>query len=513
LAWLSAGVWCVAYLATTLSVRAPVAGYAGNALVLVAGLALAVGAALSAKRARRNERLLWLALLATGALTATGDLLAAIDARSMAANVCYVASYGPMFVMVTALSRAKTRSPLAKARAVLDVIALATVLGALTHLFVRNELVARTPALDFGASMFTVVFAVLDFILLVAVAAIALDTRGVVWRQWELLLVAAVASSALIGVWSTRVMLQPQLAPLATVLDGLSTLAPYVLATLACVYYLSGDTVREEPMRSNRVIGSTVYDYIVPGIAVAAVPFLAWQALRSGVPSVVRMSTIAVTVLALALTLRSLVLSYENSTLFRATLTDPLTGLYNTRMQQERLSEAIAFAKRTGSPLSVVSVDIDEFALVNNQYGHDVGDECLRHVAGELSRSIRESDVACRIGGDEFSLIMPSASAEEAGVVCSRLRELLSTGSSPCGEAIRVSCGIAVYSPQAPDAESLIRGADAAMYWVKYHGRDGTMVYQPEMAGVFDRERQSTSTDLLHRREEAPPEAPSTVGG
>ena len=99
---------------------------------------------------------------------------------------------------------------------------------------------------------------------------------------------------------------------------------------------------------------------------------------------------------------------------------DPLTGFFNHRYLHERLSEEVLRAVRTRRPLSVVMLDLDDFKLVNDTYGHMVGDEVLREVARRLLSSVRSYDFVGRYGGEEFVLLLPGTSSDEAMIIAER---------------------------------------------------------------------------------------------
>ena len=152
---------------------------------------------------------------------------------------------------------------------------------------------------------------------------------------------------------------------------------------------------------------------------------------------------------------------------------DALTGLSNRRTFEATLQREIARGIRTGAPLSLLLVDVDHFKRVNDQHGHPVGDEVLRHVGRVLATHGREEDLPARYGGEEFAVILPGCPPEEALGVAERLR----VGIAGCDAPVRVtaSVGAASLHSNAGDAASLIQAADAALYEAKETGRDRTV--------------------------------------
>lgn len=153
--------------------------------------------------------------------------------------------------------------------------------------------------------------------------------------------------------------------------------------------------------------------------------------------------------------------------------TDPLTGLYNRRFLDEDLRRRVRGAASRADGFAVALLDIDHFKRVNDSYGHPVGDAVLRTVAGQVRKSLRESDLACRYGGEEFVAIFPSTGLREARIVADRLRTEIQASECPPlpAEAVTVSIGLAEWTP-GEDAGDLLRRADEALYAAKHAGRN-----------------------------------------
>jgi diguanylate cyclase (GGDEF)-like protein len=152
---------------------------------------------------------------------------------------------------------------------------------------------------------------------------------------------------------------------------------------------------------------------------------------------------------------------------------DALTGLANRALLDEILAQQIAVCERSGTGLAVLYVDLDGFKAINDRNGHASGDELLRAVAGRLKEGIRSSDVAGRIGGDEFAVILVPAGSGAAATVARKLVECLSLpypiGALPI--EISASIGVATYPDAGRTGESLMHAADEAMYAAKSAGK------------------------------------------
>lgn len=170
-------------------------------------------------------------------------------------------------------------------------------------------------------------------------------------------------------------------------------------------------------------------------------------------------------------------------TLRRQSVRDPLTGLYNRRYLNEAMQRELARVKRKNTVLAVAIIDVDNFKRFNDTFGHDAGDSVLQSMAAALLGYVREDDVVCRFGGEEFVVILPDLSPEvacqRAYGILERVRKLdLHHGDSALG-LITASLGLAFYPAHGVSAEKLIKSADAALYRAKESGRNRVVVADP----------------------------------
>jgi diguanylate cyclase (GGDEF)-like protein/PAS domain S-box-containing protein len=162
---------------------------------------------------------------------------------------------------------------------------------------------------------------------------------------------------------------------------------------------------------------------------------------------------------------------------------DPLTGLYNRRYLEESLKRELHRANRTGRNVSLVMLDLDHFKHFNDTFGHQIGDILLKEIAGVIKSRVRAGDLACRYGGEEFSLIVAEADTEGTRKCVESIREAtkhlsLHHRGQTLG-TITVSAGIATYPIHGDNSEDLMRAADEALYQAKKAGRDCIFVYDP----------------------------------
>jgi diguanylate cyclase (GGDEF)-like protein len=172
---------------------------------------------------------------------------------------------------------------------------------------------------------------------------------------------------------------------------------------------------------------------------------------------------------------------------------DPLTGLYNRRYLEESLNRETHRANRTGRTVSLVMLDLDHFKHFNDTFGHQVGDILLKEVAGVIKGRVRAGDLACRYGGEEFSLIVAEVDTEGTHKCVESIRESIKHLSlhhrGQTLGTITVSAGIATYPAHAENSEDLIRAADDALYQAKKAGRDRIVIYQPLESGSITEDK------------------------
>jgi diguanylate cyclase (GGDEF)-like protein len=187
-------------------------------------------------------------------------------------------------------------------------------------------------------------------------------------------------------------------------------------------------------------------------------------------------------------------LGREEERLSKLAMLDELTGLANSRNFGQRLDECIALSRRDGKPLSLLLVDLDRFKSVNDTHGHQAGDMALKGAASVLKTSIRVSDVAARVGGEEFALILPETGPYEAAKVAERILNGLRIALIHTADGARVnlsaSIGLACGVPEeGVTAFALYAEADKALYKAKNQGRDrlvSACAYRPDMAPTPD---------------------------
>lgn len=157
-------------------------------------------------------------------------------------------------------------------------------------------------------------------------------------------------------------------------------------------------------------------------------------------------------------------------------LVDDLTGVANRRHLVQRLTEECALARRTQKPFALLAIDLDGFKEINDGHGHAAGDDCLRHFTVMTQSKLRPGDLLARSGGDEFSIILPSTTLNEAAAIARRILETCRLDAAACapGEiSVAASIGVAQWQPQVGQyPERLIAAADQALYAAKNDGKN-----------------------------------------
>jgi diguanylate cyclase (GGDEF)-like protein len=157
--------------------------------------------------------------------------------------------------------------------------------------------------------------------------------------------------------------------------------------------------------------------------------------------------------------------------------TDSLTGLYNHRYFHERLRHELTRASRGNAGVALVMMDIDDFKKVNDVFGHAVGDQVLTELAAELRGGVRSTDVVCRIGGEEFAVIVPAGAGTHAVALAQRLADRLERAEFDVAGGIAVSIGVAHGPDHAANARELIACAEAAMMAAKARGKNQVVLF------------------------------------
>ena len=177
-------------------------------------------------------------------------------------------------------------------------------------------------------------------------------------------------------------------------------------------------------------------------------------------------------------------IAIDNAKLYELATKDGLTKLYINRHFKTLLENEVRRCSRYKHKMSLIMLDIDDFKQINDEYGHLIGDQILREVSSQISRTIRKIDIAARYGGEEFVILLPETTAEGASIIAERLRTNIENIQVVTNEnkivTTTVSMGISQFPKHADDSESLIDKADKALYHSKKSGKNLVSVYQED---------------------------------
>ena len=162
-----------------------------------------------------------------------------------------------------------------------------------------------------------------------------------------------------------------------------------------------------------------------------------------------------------------------------AAFTDHLTGLANRRRFERQLEREVGRVLRYGHPFSLLMIDIDNFKKLNDTFGHDAGDDAIRRISRVLREGTRGIDLAARIGGEEFAVLLVETSQTGALEVAERLRLAVKSLETPSGGRITASFGVAECPTDAQTTSGILKAADVALYEAKRTGRDRVVPMQP----------------------------------
>ena len=213
------------------------------------------------------------------------------------------------------------------------------------------------------------------------------------------------------------------------------------------------------------------------GIAMSLVAYAVWTGVNLDVPwenasrayvyweGFIKLSTALVFVMLLSKLRQSL------ATEARLARTDFLTGLANRTAFYEKVDLEMARCRRFGHKLSIAYIDLDDFKQLNDRFGHRVGDDALKLIAGAMTATLRSTDVAARLGGDEFAVLLPESGGEAAERAIGKLHSQLLKPMRERGWPVTFSIGVATFATIPGSVDDMIRRADGLMYHVKKEGK------------------------------------------
>ena len=302
--------------------------------------------------------------------------------------------------------------------------------------------------LTFELSITIITFIVSSFILLLAVGEFPNQSKGKIVIQLTHL--ALVAVSLFISNIAYQILF----------------LSIYIIATYSLISYFSMYTAKRERNIGSSIIGFTSMVMVITGFTMLylfiGLHNIAYVYYVSVISSATGFLLVGIGVLALIL-----IRQYQQ--LSQLATQDPLTGLLNRRGMEHALLLSIGAAKRFGRFISVIALDVDFFKKINDRYGHDAGDAVLVEISKVLSATARKSDVCCRIGGEEFLIVLPDTDTKGVMAAAQRVHQSVSAMSVHHGShIITATCSIGIATQKGDiTIETLLKEGDEALYQAK----------------------------------------------
>ncbi len=401
-------------------------------------------------------------------------------------DVFSLSSYVFLALAIFSLATMKSIFKEVKTRSFVDVLIFTLFAGIAIWYFDVRHVFLEYAGQSVVDRLFMTIFPVIDLGLIFGVFLNAVGYKRSRWRIWELFVAFGVVFLTIADTMMAH--LSADAAYLAsnfnaTLLDT-AWLSAYFLFFMAAISYLLArdkthyvvDEVREIKLNSRwrelliygAILGTMVF-FILFAIANNDRSYDTWVIVGFG------------SILILLVVLRAVFYVNESNRIIASSLTDPLTGVYNYRFFQTRFDEELERAKRYNENLSVAILDLDSFGQINKVHGHSIGDAALKVFADALRDYSRLPDSVCRVGGDEFAVLLPQTKGVEAIKVYIRIKQKLETEAQKQPSLIipTFSCGISTYPAHGLDKDEMQKNADIALHWAKFHGKDQVLVYEP----------------------------------
>ncbi|TDB39016.1 MAG: diguanylate cyclase [Actinobacteria bacterium] len=451
----------------------------------------AIASLVAYRRASDRERRLWRGLVVGLLLISLSEAYVSVlvlerrvltpDASTLPMVVSMIAAV----VLIATLFRLtdfRTLSRSVGVRHIIDAAGTSLLLfGAVLALF-AVPITARYPASGAIDDLAAALYAVLGILMLIA-TAVNFATRGWShWRECERRVIVGVGiyglATALWPLWYLGSVLNRPLAWDAIIEIMWMAGAFMVFSGAVTRLRVEGADPRFLTLPRMRPRRHGSLSMTMPTLFTFGIPLFGSMALLGSADSLTR-TAYAITALGLTFVVagRSAVSAIENEFLFDKAVNDPLTELYGHRYFHERLKLELEMAARRGARVSVVVLDLDGFSRINGAHGHAFGDAVLQSAASAIRGACRASDVVCRLGADEFAIILPEANDPDMTGVAERIQHaLLGVDTGESGQ-LTASIGLASYPQDSVEQDDLLRKADGALYWAKYHGKNRVVAF------------------------------------
>ena len=503
--WSGFAILCGTYLGISLS---PISESSKHLILVLAYLVIQtcaiLGSLLAFRMAKGIERRFWFSLMSANLIMLAGVLWLCYGLvthtptppRPSYADYAYLSVNVFFFLLLLSMTRFSNAFALNKLRYLLDIIVVMVLSSMVVWFFLIKPMFLQYPNITTAERVLNSIYPILDLGIIFGIFANLFGFKTSKWRAWEILTASALMLFAL-GDFALDRSPAVQTHPGVVFIFsswGLSWLSAYFLFFIAAIYRITEQKSSPKQHSSSSFDRQNLKfpDIAVPILLLIAIPFLMYMAhVRRDVAIDYWVLVISATSLSILIVTRAGVVIAENNQLFLHSVTDFVTGLFNHRFFQDRIHSELERAQRYGENLSLAILDIDDFSQINDFFGHSLGDKALR-LLGQTTRSCtRVSDTVCRTGGDEFGLIMPQANSIQAFQVCQRIREEIKKIEDIKNVELKVSIGIASFPVHAEEKDDLIKKADGALYWAKYHGKDQVFIFDADVVKLLDAEERA----------------------
>lgn len=460
---------------------------------------------LAFRKAGAPERRFWLFLMLAILLMLIGEVYwtyceIVLDLETppypSVADYSYLSAYVFFFLLLISMARLSNAFAVTRIRYLLDILVVMFFSFVMMSFFILRPLYAMYPEAPTAEKIITAAYPMMDLGIVVGILANVLGFKASRWRTWQVLVAVGLVFYGLADMSFQYLSLADTYKSgngWSSLVD-LSWLLGYFLFLTAALHRITEREVRT-PTRGDRPVSQTTFrwpDVAVPMFVLVTIPFLSYLAQsRAKSPYDYWSLVVGQVLLAMLIVARSGAVIAENNQLLSSAVTDALTGLFNHRFFHERVAEGLERARHYNESLSVAILDVDNFNRINHVYGHSMGDKVLQEVGKKIKSVSRITDTVCRIGGDEFGVVLPGATPVEAFDVCFRIQsELVKTRIIEDAE-LRASVGIASFPLHAQQKDDLLKKADGALYWAKYHGKDQVLLFDAETVKTLNAEERA----------------------
>jgi diguanylate cyclase (GGDEF)-like protein len=421
---------------------------------VVAALAVAV-LGIQAARSAGMERIVWAHLSAMAGLLLASQLqhtVRALVTGVLAPDIVVASALGVSALLVfvsmyARVARLRHATAFSRLRLGVDTVLIAFIGSTMGYQFVWRPWFDTVGIHDTTVRVVASIQPVIGLALIVGTLINIVGPRPSRWRSWESMLVLAFALfGANLSLWPGSYLSEYRGTEVVVAEVLVGSLGVLGMAGLlgAALYRLTdrGGRWNVGPLPGVKPSSGWLSTLGLPAFELLAIPVFGVLATSSEGP-MQRMYSMSVMVVVASLILRTALTTADNGDLSRRSVTDALTGLENHRGFQERLAAAVSGAERFGETCCLTVLDLDDFAAVNETSGHASGDLMLVEVANVMRERVRESDVVCRIGGDEMAILFPVTPLSEAVAVSERVLEGLRIMIGPHGRALTASTAAA----------------------------------------------------------------------